>query len=936
MLDVNTKAISRVLEAARRKLLETGTRNRLIHVNRANQRANCLNVINERSDDIFALLRVQGKRMRFKAMGKDKVDEGEDMQFSLPGNDRDSTSERSGDNFVETPLGPEALARRLLRLAHDAKTAEEEQGPNILYLAVGFLRWRESPTSEIQREAPLVLLPVQLVRNERTSTFDILSRDDDITTNLPLQERLRQDFGIVLPDIDETEEWNPSRYFALVADAVSAQSGWSIDSDGMQVGFFSFAKLLMHRDLDQANWADGALAENDLLAGLLADGFEADTPLFGSEDKLDEHLDPAQIIQVIDADASQTKVIEEVRRGASLVVQGPPGTGKSQTITNIIAAAAHDGKSVLFVAEKMAALSVVHDRLVKAGLRDICLELHSRTANKKALAQELGRTLMASARALPGAADPAQLRLTRDELNRITTLLHTPLPPSNESPFRAISEIIGFIGQGAKAPSISEKGLEALTREARQQARVAISGFVTALETAGRPEAHPFRGTMNLDLQPTDLIRVGNELAAATNAISELCSTAARLAHKLHQPEPRTLLEIAALGSGLGAIGSAPAEAAASMAALFPNADQPRQREALKAGADWAAAQASAAVKFGTPAWNASLGSMRQAFARGQASFFARLFGPYRRASSELASLLSVPLPKAPAERLALVDELAEVQNRRKLLADEEGWLQAVLGAEWRGERTPFATLLAISDWLAEIKRSGAFTEAAQVAVALASFPDPSGTARDLDTRIQACRASSEMPIARLQLDLPQAQIGDELEAASLSEVVAAFTQMAADTARYNDWVSLARCTAIAISNGAGGIVDAVDSGLLDLNEAEREFAYACAEARWNAARAARPELNALPQLDRHNLVRVFRKLEKDRIETAKTLILSRHFEQMPRGTMGEMGIIRGEVGRKRGHKPIRWVMKNAGSMVQRIKPVLLMSPISVALSTAE
>ena len=170
----------------------------------------------------------------------------------------------------------------------------------------------------------------------------------------------------------------------------------------MQLGFFSFAKLLMHRDLDPANWPTDAFSDNELLAGLLADGFDADTPLFGPEDKLDDHLDPAQIIQVIDADASQTKVIEEVRRGASLVVQGPPGTGKSQTITNIIAAAAHDGKSVLFVAEKMAALSVVHDRLVKAGLRDVCLELHSRTANKKALAQELGRTLMASARALPG------------------------------------------------------------------------------------------------------------------------------------------------------------------------------------------------------------------------------------------------------------------------------------------------------------------------------------------------------------------------------------------------------------------------------------------------------------------------------------------------------------------------------------------------------
>ena len=58
------------------------------------------------------------------------------------------------------------------------------------------------------------------------------------------------------------------------------------------------------------DWPDGTLADNDLLTGLLTDGFDADTPLFGPDDKLDDHLDPAQIIQVVDADASQTKVIE--------------------------------------------------------------------------------------------------------------------------------------------------------------------------------------------------------------------------------------------------------------------------------------------------------------------------------------------------------------------------------------------------------------------------------------------------------------------------------------------------------------------------------------------------------------------------------------------------------------------------------------------------
>jgi hypothetical protein len=855
MSENKEKTVARVLDAARRKLLDTGTRNRLVHVNRANARANCLNVINERADAVFATLRGSGRRMRFRAMGKDKTDDGQEMLLALPEPDLPAGSDRLTDSLLETPLGPETLARRLLRLATDARTAEEEQGLNILFLAIGFLRWRESAASEVLRESPLILLPVQLLRNERTSTFDLVGRDDDISTNLPLQERLRQDFGILLPEIDETEDWSPSDYFAQVAEAVSGQPGWSVDRDGMQLGFFSFAKLLMHRDLDPGTWPANAFAENPLLRGLLAEGFEEDRPVFGPEDKLDDLLDPAQIIQVIDADASQTKVIEEVRRGASLVVQGPPGTGKSQTITNLIAAAAHDGRSVLFVAEKMAALSVVHDRLVRAGLRDICLELHSRTANKKALAQELGRTLMASAKALPGAADPARLRATRDRLNRITALLHDPLPPTGDTPFRAISEIVGHIGTGAPPPSIPLPGLDRLDRAARDAARVAIEGFVAALDRAGPPAEHPFRGTTALDLQPTDLARLQADLAAALSDIDALLTGAARIAQGLHLAAPLSLDGAGGLVAALRALAAQPPGAAALIPALFAPGPQTRLHEGLAAGAAWAEARGAAQARFAAPAWAANLAALRPALVRGQSSILSRLFGGYRRASAELAGLLTGALPKAPADRLALLDELAEVQARRARLAEDEAWLQAALGPEWRGERTPFAEVQAIARWLADLRRAGAFASAAQLVAALDALPDPGHAAAALAAQIAACRDRIAAPVARLQLDLVQAGLGADLGAAPLAEVRAAFAQMAADPARYGDWAGLARSIGAAAAAGAGSIVDAVSEGRVDPARAAQEFAYACAEARWNAARTARPDLNTLPQLDRHDLV---------------------------------------------------------------------------------
>lgn len=325
MTNLNPNRVISVLEDARRKLLETGTRNRLVHVNRKNQRANCLNIINERSDDVFELLRSKTCKMRFKAMGTDKDAEDPELRLKAIEYTEAVPTERYTDLLLEAPLGPEGLQKRLLRMAGAAKTAEEEQGINILFLAMGFLKWRESANSEIERNSPLILLPVELVRNERTSTYDVRCRDEDITTNLPLQERLKQDFGIMLPDIEKGDGFNPATYFDQVRGVICTKPGWAIDDDGMQMGFFSFAKLLMHRDLAPENWPEGELDENPLLKQLIADGFESDAEIFGVDDKLDALLDPADIIQIVDADASQTKVIEEVRRGASLVVQRLPG-----------------------------------------------------------------------------------------------------------------------------------------------------------------------------------------------------------------------------------------------------------------------------------------------------------------------------------------------------------------------------------------------------------------------------------------------------------------------------------------------------------------------------------------------------------------------------------------------------------------------------------
>ena len=85
---------------------------------------------------------------------------------------------------------------------------------------------------------------------------------------------------------------------------------------------------------------------------------------------------PRDLLTPLPADSSQLAAVLAALEGRDFILVGPPGTGKSQTITNIIAQCLGEAKTVLFVAEKAAALDVVHRRLVATGLGDAVLELH--------------------------------------------------------------------------------------------------------------------------------------------------------------------------------------------------------------------------------------------------------------------------------------------------------------------------------------------------------------------------------------------------------------------------------------------------------------------------------------------------------------------------------------------------------------------------------
>lgn len=921
-------AISRLFDDTRRRLVETGTRNRLIHVNRANTRGNLLNIVNERSDDVHAALS-SGKAMKFLAIGRDRDEDRGEIAFPDAGHE-DFDEERSVDAQLETRLGPDALQRKLLKIAREAQTAEEESGVNILYMAMGFLTWFEDEASNVPREAPLVLLPVELVRNARTSTYDVRMREEDVMTNLPLQQRLMNDFGIGLPELEIGEEWQPSDYFAQVEAVIAQRQRWKIDPNGMQVGFFSFSKLLMYLDLALDAWPDGALADHGLTRGLLYEGFESEVPLFPPGDRLDEVLPPDRLFHVVDADASQASVIEEARSGRNLVVQGPPGTGKSQTITNIIAAAAREGKRVLFLAEKMAALSVVHDRLLKVGLRDICLELHSRSANKKSVLAELARTMTQSSAIpdLPG--DPVALRETRDRLNELAEALHRPIGATGETPYSVLGRQSRFVGAGHPPPRLDGQALASMTREEEVALLVTIGRYHERLAFDGPEGEHPFEGTRNLDLQPVDLARLPATLLETQRAASAMASALCTPLEALAAKEAVVLATAAPLADLLARLEGLPAGTPGVAHVMLTSPDLSRLREALQAGAAWRTSRDEAERVFVEAAFAHPLGGLRAPLAAGAQSIFARWGGAYRGASRELGGLLRGSLPKSAADRVALVDRLGSIASAKSTWEADRDHCSRILGDAWRGEKTDFARLLAVAQWCERL-RGSRIASAPETMLALAGRADAVAAMREALRQAEPrCRSAFQAVASLLDLD-PAALGGRDMETVDLGPVSRRFGQMAEATGRYASWVQMARLRQSLETAGMAALADRMRSGELDGAAAGVELQFARAERLWKLALEGSPALRDIARARRHDLVETFAALERQRLGENVTSILARHLAQVPQGAQGEMKIIRGEIGKKRGHMTIRRLFERAGTAVQRIKPVLLMSPISVA-----
>lgn len=843
--------VSDKLEQARRDLLDLGLRNTLLNYRELKSKG--VRIVDERPDEVFRILVEEGRSMSFLAApeegGEGPVSDiaqelASILEEQMRKGEEDEVDARHKGTKLQTPYTAGRLQYRLLNTYYAARTALEEQGVNLLFLALGMLDWYEDESSDQVHRAPLVLIPVSLSRESVRARFKVEYTGDEIDTNLSLQLKLKAEYGVDLPPVvEEDAGFAVQGYFESVARAVRHLPRWRVDRQAIVLGFFSFSKLLMYKDLDQANWPeDRKPSDHGVLRSLLHDGFRESDPLVGENEDLDERIDPADLYQVCDADSSQTMALLEAKTGRDLVIQGPPGTGKSQTITNLVAAAIADGKTLLFVSEKMAALEVVKRRLDQLGLGDACLELHSHKTNKKAVLAELQRTLELGRPRHEGRDQSAEeLMQARERLNRYCRAVHAPIGESAVSPYRAYGMLLRLQKRlnGVDVPAIEEMEPREWSESEYAERRSLTEELQALLARIGIPEEHPFWRSSRTVYLPSDRPLVEEKSRTARLCLEAVRQATTQLCDPLGVDAPPDLPVLKSLIRTV--------RNALTLAAYRPK---------------W---------------WRFLSKRYRQA----RREIFA-LYGADPPGSCKgINDIFAAANAILRALELDTEDLSEGIQN---LLNDQEG-------------------RRALQDSIEKV-----------------------------ETSLDAYRRVAEEAMKTVELD-ESTRFGDGgLSTVAFDLQDALFRAWEEDAARLQDMVSWNHLTTRMREQGLAPVVEVA----IAWEPAAEHLVDLLDQARYRLlveeAMRERPELAGFDGQTHAHVVQKFCDLDKRLLELTQAYLARKHWERLPARTgAGQIAVLRREFEKKRRHRPIRQLMLDAGQAIQAIKPIFMMSPLSVA-----
>nr|ALT22093.1 DNA helicase [Anabaena sp. XPORK15F] len=329
----------------------------------------------------------------------------------------------------------------------------EERGLRTLFLAYGMVTWTINDRGK-SPQSPLILIPISVDKKGEIK----LSRYGEAQINPVLLYFIEKEYGYQITpeqllngesDIAEDEIPDIKNIADKLTEIVKNIPDFSINQSSAILSNFAFQKMSMVQDLRENL---SSLLNNKLILALAGDVL-AQQSIKGDSTNIDprklDEINPDDEFLVFDADSSQQTVIDSALKGCNGVIQGPPGTGKSQTIANLIVTLSAQGKRVLFVAEKRAALEVVKKRLEQKKLGHLLLDLHGSDISRKIVMEQIAESLTLIRNSSPINADAIHRRFLekRQQLNNHVKRLHDKRKPSQKSVYEIQSEILVFTAE---------------------------------------------------------------------------------------------------------------------------------------------------------------------------------------------------------------------------------------------------------------------------------------------------------------------------------------------------------------------------------------------------------------------------------------------------------------------------------------------------------
>ena len=931
-------SIDGAFELLRKKLVQTSLRNRMINYRPLSARSVVgLDIDKELTSEIWKSLVIEKKKFTFTGPA-DPVKKSEDRglldaESSLSGTEPDHEPGKvnTQDLILHSNTAKSRREIRLLATYRAALEQYEERGVNTLFLALGMLRWKDSVKSE-PHFAPLILVPVMLERTANGS-FKLYYDEGDIGTNLSLQIKL-EEFGIKLPEISsDIEVFEPSQYLAQVRAAVEKQSDWEVLENNVALNFFNYEKIALFLDLDHKKWDENKSPLHDKdIAAALGSGYSAGSSDITEETNFDEVRAIESSFEIFQADSSQLLVIEEARRGTSMVVEGPPGTGKSQTITNLIAEMVALGKKVLFVSEKMAALEVVFRRLDEAGLANAALNLHGHKANRRSFYEELKRTWSLQSRLKDASVTLEQLDEVRQHLNRYVAELHEPLQPYNISPRRLIGLACSLpkpddldMESGYEGDSLKNKSWDDLRR-----LRPTIVNLQAKVKEIGLPSQHPFWGSSLTFFGPDEKFEIEKALRETTSLGDQLQESLKNLSSQLNLTIPNTLQDIGVLHRSVAAAIEAPPLDGVAVRLGTWRQHESRAREVISALRGHASVLAAHGSDIQTSAWGQDWRQVHQTISQNADSFFGRIFGDYKKSVSTLRTALKVDRKLNPDEAKSLSTALHSVQNFRSTIQEHSATLQPLYGVQWNGHDSDPERLESLLNWVMKLEEEISEGKVPESLINIFEGRIDAAALKESSEKLRTIEEGFSVSLRNCVSLLKSEYL--KLTDQKLTEIQAKLSTWQMNLSRISEICSWNQLVKQSDEKGLTSVVRLAAHWDKAGERLENHVLWQWTRTAIRSAFESRPSLMGFERTKHESFVQHFAALDEEFLKHNRARAAHAHLANLPpAGQVGLTAELYRQCELRRGHKSIRWAFERFEDVLLRIKPICMMSPLSVA-----